>query len=95
MGLCGLGTLQAEANELVDRLPLVAVFFVSSTVTFLRIEPIEMYEHMGYSDAQLEALRQFQTINGTEMAVWIAALFVPYLAYLIYLKKYIRTESGS
>jgi hypothetical protein len=68
-------------------------FFASSSVTFLRVDPMEMYAYMGYSEKQLEAMRQFQTMSGTAMSLWLALMFVPYLGYLIYLKKYVRHES--
>jgi len=67
-----------------------ALFGVSSLVTFLRVDPLAMYERMGYSEQQIDAMRQLGTLSGPEVTWLTVGFFVPYLVYLVYLRKYFR-----
>lgn len=67
-----------------------ALLGISSVSTFLRVDLLSIYERAGYSQQQLDAIRQFGTLSGSELALFTAAFFVPYLVYLVYLKKYFQ-----
>jgi hypothetical protein len=67
------------------------VLGVSSIVTFLRVDPISMYERMGYSADQLEVMRRLSVFNGPGLALFTAVFVVPFLGYLIYLRRYLNS----
>ncbi len=67
------------------------VLGVSSVITFLRVDPVTMYERMGYSQDQLAAMRQLGIFNGPQFALWTGVLLLPFLGYLVYLRKYLNS----
>lgn len=71
------------------------VLGVSAIVTFLRVDPVSMYEKMGYSEDQLAAIRQLGAFSGPQFALWTALFLVPFLGYLVYLRKYINSRRAS
>lgn len=85
----GLYKLRASSLWLIFGSTLV--FGASSIVTFLRVDPMSMYEKMGYSEAQLAAMRQVGMFSGPEFALWIGLFLVPFLGYLLYLRKYLNS----
>jgi hypothetical protein len=67
------------------------VLGVSSIVTFLRVDPVSIYEQMGYSEDQLTAMRQIGIFSGPQYALWTAAFLLPFLGYLVYLRKHLNS----
>jgi hypothetical protein len=57
-------------------------------MTYLRHDPIELYQLMGYSGQQLEVLKPIaDSLKG--WMIWGVAVFaVPFLAYMIYIRKF-------
>jgi hypothetical protein len=68
------------------------VLALSYIVTFALVDPMAMYERMGYSAAELAAMKQF-SFTGPQLVVWLLLFFVPYLGYLVYLRKYLSAET--
>ena len=64
------------------------IFGFSSTLTLLQIDPIVMYERMGYSETQLAAMRNLPFITSTNVTLYTVACFLPLLIYLLYVKKF-------
>jgi len=73
----------------------MAVFFASSLATFAQRDIFEMYQLMGYPDAQIEQMKKFNFLTGYNL-VWLTALSViPFLGYLLFIRKYFfHTNSG-
>lgn len=68
------------------------VLALSYIVTFVLVDPMAMYERMGYSEAELTAMKQF-SFTGPQLVTWVLLFFVPYLGYLVYLRKYFPPAS--
>lgn len=66
------------------------LFCTSFVFTVLRIDPIEMYARMGYTEEQLEAIRQLNSFTGPNFALWFTVMYLPLFAYLIYVKKFFK-----
>lgn len=66
------------------------LFCTSFVFTVLRIDPIEMYARMGYTDGQLEAMRQLNILTGPNFALWFTVIYLPLFAYLIYTKRFFK-----
>lgn len=68
------------------------LMMVSSTLTYARHDPIEMYQLMGFPQAQIEQVQKMGLLSGNFMA-WVTPLFLlPFLGYLIFVRKYFRRE---
>ena len=61
---------------------------VSSVLTFARTDMIEMYEKLGYPQAQIDLIRQ-QGWMDSRFMMWASLIWiVPMLAYLLWAKRY-------
>lgn len=68
----------------------MCVMTASSLLTFARHDIIEMYHLMGYPAAQIEQIRKSGLMVGNLME-WMTLFFmVPFLGYLLYIKRYLR-----
>ena len=66
------------------------VLGISHWVTYARQDLMEFYRLAGYADEQLEQLQKFSASSGS-LVVWGTLLVaLPFLGYLIYLKKLFR-----
>lgn len=71
------------------------LMMVSHIMTYMRHDVMELYVLMGYSGKQLEEIGRISGIMGGYM-VWMPAVFmVPFLAYMIYVKKFLRGGQGA
>ena len=69
------------------------VFMVSAVMTYARHDIIEMYQLMGYPQAQIDQIQKTGLLTGNHMA-WMTAFFmVPFLGYILFIKKYLRQKS--
>ena len=94
-----LSALWAYAAWLLYRLDLrgwwlilitVCVYTLSSILTFARHDIIEMYRLMNYPEAQIEQIQKSGLLAGNSM-LWMMLFFlVPFLGYLVFIKKYLR-----
>jgi len=74
---------------------IVAATFVSSMLTYAHHDIIELYQQMGYPQAQIEEIKKLNLMLGSRMG-WITALCsLPYLAYLLFIKKYLSGKKPS
>lgn len=69
------------------------LFGVSSAITFARIDLMEMYRQMGYSQQQLDQIQKYSFFSGKSMAVWMACGMAPWLGYLLWIKKFFRRSA--
>jgi hypothetical protein len=69
---------------------VVVLFSVSNFLTFSRVDILELYRAMGYSQAQTDLIRQ-QGFMTSQLMMWSAAFWlVPMLGYLIWVKRFFR-----
>jgi len=67
---------------------LILTLSVSAVLTFARTDMVEMYEKMGYPQAQIDLIRQ-QGWMDSRFMMWMSLIWiVPMLAYLLWAKRY-------
>ncbi len=71
----------------------LCVFMVSSLVTFARHDLVEMYRLMNYPEAQIEQMQKTGLLVGNRMSWLMMFSALPFLGYLLYLKKFFRRKS--
>jgi len=69
------------------------VFAASSSVTLARHDLLEMYQLMGYPQAQIDQMRQTGLLTGNLMAWLMPVSLLPIIGYLIFVKQYFRAKS--
>jgi hypothetical protein len=68
------------------------VFILSAVVTYARHDLIEMYRLMDYPEAQIEQMQKLGLFTGRHLNWLIMFFMVPFLAYILFIKKYFRSE---
>jgi hypothetical protein len=72
---------------------VVAVLFsVSSLLTYAHHDILEMYRLMGYPEAQIEQIQKTGLMTGNHMTWLTVCSMVPFLGYLLFVKKYLREK---
>ena len=69
------------------------MFSLSSAITFARIDIMEMYRQMGYSQQQVEQMQKFSFISGRNFSLWTVCCMAPWIGYLLWIKKYFRRSA--
>ncbi len=72
---------------------IMSLYMVSTVMTFMRHDMVEMYQLMGYSQAQIDQVQQVGIFTGNNMAWLMLFFFVPFLGYLAYVKKYLPAKA--
>jgi hypothetical protein len=68
---------------------------VSAWMTFRHLDLAELYRVMGYSERQIDSIKQFSFLQGNRLAYWSLACVVPMLGFLLFVKSYFRSPAGS
>jgi hypothetical protein len=71
----------------------MVVFMASALLTYARHDIIEMYQLMGYPEAQIEQIQKSGLLTGNRMNWLMSFSVLPFLGYLFFLKKYFRGKS--
>ncbi len=71
----------------------LCVFMASALLTYARHDMIEMYQLMGYPEAQIEQIKKSGLLVGNRMTWLMAFLMLPFLGYLLVIKKFLRSKS--
>ncbi len=74
---------------------VLVLFMVSNALTFTRIDLIEMYRKMGYSEAQIEMIRKQGLVTGSLFVWWTLGAMLPILGYLVWVKRFFRQSHCS
>ena len=72
----------------------LVLFSVSAVLTFGRVDLIDLYQAMGYSPQDVRLLREFPLVRGQALTVITAVTMVPFIGYLITIKKHFRSVTG-
>jgi hypothetical protein len=76
-------------------LVVFAFFSMSATVTFLKVNLMELYRRLGYPEAQIEQIRRsLSFLTGKTLMWWMVSFFLLALIYLLWIKKYFRAAPG-
>jgi hypothetical protein len=70
----------------------LCVFMASAFLTFARHDVMEMYYLMGYPEAQIEQIQKSGLLIGDRMMWLMAFSMLPFLGYLLFIKKFLRSK---
>ncbi len=62
----------------------------SAMVTFMQVDLIELYRLMGYPEAQIAQIQQFNLFKGRNLMILSACGMAPFFGYLLYVRRYFR-----
>ena len=71
----------------------MCVFMVSALLTYAQHDIVEMYQLMGYPEAQIEQIQKSGLLMGNRMCSVTVLSVLPFLGYLLYIKKFLRRKS--
>ena len=69
------------------------VFAVSGVLTFARHDVLEMYQLMGYPQAQIDQMRQMGLLTGNRMTWLMLVFLLPFIGFLLFVKKYFGAKT--
>lgn len=75
-------------------LALLVLGMVSQLITFGRIDVMDYYVTMGYTDQMLQRMQNMDWMNGTTLGIMTGSYAVPALIYLLWVKRYFRKEEA-
>jgi hypothetical protein len=73
----------------------LCLYLASSLLTFARHDVVEMYRLMDYPEAQIKLLQQSNLLAGSGMMWIMVSCMVPWLAFLIFIKRYFRRQPSA
>jgi hypothetical protein len=71
----------------------MVVFMASALLTYSRHDMIEMYQLMGFPQAQIDQIKQIGLLTGNRMAWMTTFSMLPFLGYILFIKKYLRGKT--
>lgn len=69
---------------------VLCAMMVSTLVTFSQHDVLEMYQRMGYPEAQIEQMKKSGLLVGNRMTWLMVFSMVPFLGYLLFIKRFLR-----
>ncbi|MFZ2641587.1 MAG: hypothetical protein WA117_11360 [Verrucomicrobiia bacterium] len=69
------------------------LFVVSYTITFARIDPMEIYRQMGHAQQHLDQIQKYNFCSGKSVAIWMTCCTLPWFGYLLWIKKFFRRSA--
>jgi hypothetical protein len=63
---------------------------VSAMLTYAQHDMVEMYQLMGYPQAQIEQIQKTGLLTGHRMEWLMSLCMLPFLGYILFIKKYLR-----
>jgi hypothetical protein len=89
-GVAGWWLYRLDARGWWLILVAMVLFVVSALLTYAHHDIIEMYQLQGYPQSQIEQMQKLGLFTGNRMG-WFTLLFtLPFLGYLLFIKKYLR-----
>jgi MFS family permease len=69
------------------------VVLVSTVMTYARHDMMEVYRLMGYPEAQIEQIQKTGLFTGHHMTWFMLFCMAPFLAYILFIKKYFQPRN--
>ncbi|MDR3404013.1 MAG: hypothetical protein P4L99_16065 [Chthoniobacter sp.] len=73
----------------------LCLFAMSAFLTYSRHDPLELYTLMGYPEQQIAQIQKLGFLKGQTMAWFSLGAMVPFLGYLIYLRRFFPRPGSS
>jgi MFS family permease len=92
LGYVAWGTYKLDMKAWWCALVVNVGWFLSSFITFSRVDMLTFYEQMGFPEQQLEIMKQYSMPWGYMsfiFGIWVIVI----LAYLLYIRKYFTGDS--
>lgn len=89
-GVAGWWLYRLDARGWWLILIAMVVFMVSALLTYAQHDTIELYQLMGYPQAQIDRIQKMGLFTGHRMGWFTALCSLPFLGYLLFIKKYVR-----
>lgn len=89
-GVAGWCLYRLEARGWWLILVAMVLFMVSALLTYAHHDIIEMYQLQGLPPAQIDQLQKMGLFTGHRMGWFTALCSLPFLGYLLFIKKYLR-----
>ncbi len=70
----------------------IVVFMVSALMTYAHHDISELYQLQGLPQAQIDQIQKMGLFTGNRMAWFTILCSLPFLGYLLFIKKYLRKE---
>jgi len=68
----------------------MVLFLVSALLTYAHHDISEMYQLQGLPQAQIDQMQKMGLFTGNRMGWFNVLVTLPFLAYLLFIKKYLR-----
>jgi hypothetical protein len=88
---CAWGVYRLRSASWWIVLISVCLFSVSAWITFSHIDMSELYKAMGYSEHQIDTMKQFSFMQGNRAAYLSLSGLIPMLGFLLFVKRYFRS----
>jgi hypothetical protein len=72
----------------------MVLFTLSALLTYSHHDISEMYKLQGLPQAQIDQIQKMGLLTGNRMGWFTALCSLPFLCYLLFIKKYLRKNSG-
>jgi len=69
------------------------MFTASGLLTYAHHDIVEMYQLMGYPQAQIDQIQKSGLLTGNRMSWLMSFSILPFLVYLLFIKKYFQNKS--
>ena len=89
-GVAGWWLYRLDARGWWLILIAMVLFMVSALLTYAHHDIIEMYQLQGLPQAQIDQIQKIGLFTGNRMGWFTALCSLPFLGYLLFIKKYLR-----
>ena len=89
-GVAGWWMYRLDARGWWLILVAMVLFMVSALLTYAHHDIIEMYQLMGYPQAMIDQIQKTGLLTGNRMSWLMSVCWLPFLGYLLFIKKYLR-----
>ena len=92
LGYAAWGAYKLDMKAWWCALVVIVGWFLSTIITFSRVDMLTFYEQMGFGEQQLEIMKQYSNMWGY-MSLFLGIWVIVVLAYLLYVRKYFAGDS--
>jgi hypothetical protein len=89
-GMAGWWLYRLDARGWWLILVAMVLFMVSALMTYAHHDILEMYQLQGLPQAQIDQMQKMGLFTGNRMSWFTALCSLPFLGYLLFIKKYLR-----
>ncbi|MGA2915233.1 MAG: hypothetical protein ABSE89_04330 [Sedimentisphaerales bacterium] len=87
------GTYKLDMKAWWCALLVFTCWFLSAIITFSQVDMLTYYQKMGYSQQQIESMKQYVTMFGSNMSLFMGFWAIVVIAYLVYIRRYFTSAS--